>query len=169
MELFEIGRVIRPHGLGGRMKVLSYLEAQGVLSELCQVYVGWEIRETTAFELDSLQTGSGSFFLKLKGIEDRNVATTMVGMTVWMPAMKMKALPDGEYYWSEIIGLEAVTEEGQALGTIESVFPTGSNDVYVCRNGRREILLPATDDVVKKIDTERRIMIVRLLRGLAEL
>jgi len=78
----------------------------------------------------------------------------------------MKKLPEGEYYWREIIGLKVVTEDDQVLGRIESVFPTGSNDVYVCRGGEREILLPAIGEVVRKVDTAGRIMVVRLPEGL---
>ena len=87
-------------------------------------------------------------------------------MSVWIPSEKMQKLPEGEYYWREIIGLQVVTEEGKILGRIESVFPTGSNDVYICRGGEREILLPAIVDVIRKIDTEHRVMVVRLLKGL---
>jgi 16S rRNA processing protein RimM len=77
-----------------------------------------------------------------------------------------KELPEGEYYWRDIIGLNVYTEEGKLLGQIESVFPTGSNDVYVCKGEEREILLPAIADVIRKIDVTRRVMIVRLLEGL---
>ncbi len=77
----------------------------------------------------------------------------------------MKKLPDGEYYWHDIIGLEVVTEEGQILGRIESVFPTGSNDVYVCRGNGKEILLPAIDDVVRKIDMDHGMMVVTAAEG----
>jgi len=59
-----------------------------------------------------------------------------------------------------------LTEEGDTLGTIEAVFPTGSNDVYVCRGGKREILLPAISEVVRKIDIQKGLMTVRLLKGL---
>ena len=85
-----------------------------------------------------------------------------------MPSEQMKELPDGEYYWHEIIGLDVVTEEGLPLGRIESVFPTGSNDVFVCRGSEKEILLPAIGDCILKIDRNRGIMVVRLLKGLAE-
>ena len=77
-------------------------------------------------------------------------------------------LPDGEYYWHEIIGLEVVTEDDRSLGKVVSVFPTGSNDVYVCRGNGREILLPAIGDVVRRIDRDRKVMEVRLLKGLAD-
>ena len=168
MELLEIGRIVRSHGLTGRMKVLSYLESQDVLDHLEVVSVGRRVQDAVTFSLDSLQTGRKWFILKLAGVEDKDAASKLVGSSLWMPLEKMKKLPDGEYYWHEIIGLEVVTEEGRILGRIKSVFPTGSNDVYVCRGNGKEILLPAIDDVVRKIDLEQRVMVVRLLEGLAD-
>ena len=168
MELLEIGRIIRSHGLTGRMKVQCYLESQDVLDNLAEVSVGRRVQETETFPLDSVQTGRECFILKLGGIEDKDAASGLVGSSVWMPLEKMKKLPDGEFYWREIIGLEVITEEGRILGRIESVFPTGSNDVYVCRGTEKEILLPAIGEVVRKIDMDRRMMVVRLLKGLAD-
>ena len=168
MELLEIGRIVRCHGLAGRVKVLSYLESQEVLDNLPEVFVGRGSRETIPFSVDAVQTGREFFFLKLVGIEDRDSAAKLVRSSVWIPSEKMKRLPEGEYYWRELIGLRVVTEEGQFLGRIESVFPTGSNDVYVCRAAEKEILLPAIGEVVRKIDTDHGIMVVRLLKGLTE-
>jgi 16S rRNA processing protein RimM len=168
MELLEIGRIIRSHGLTGRMKVLSYLESHDVLDNLAEVSVGRSVQGAAAFPLDSVQTGQGYFILKLRGIDDKDAATQLVGSSLWMPSQKMKKLPDGEYYWHDIIGLEVVTEEGRILGRIESVFPTKSNDMYVCRGNGKEILLPAIEDVVRKIDMDHRLMEVRLLNGLAD-
>jgi 16S rRNA processing protein RimM len=168
MELLEIGRIIRSHGLAGRMKVLSYLESQDVLDNLAEVSVGRRVQETVTFPLDSVQAGRGCFILKLRGIEDKDAASRLVGLSIWMPMEKLEKLSDGEYYWREIIGLGVVTEEGRSLGRIESVFPTGSNDVYVCRGNEKEILLPAINDVIRKIDMDRRMMVVRLLKGLSD-
>jgi 16S rRNA processing protein RimM len=168
MELVEIGRIIRSHGLAGRMKVLSYLESPDVLNNLPEVFVGRRAAEASVFPLDAVQPGREFFILKLGGIDDSDAAAKLVGSFVWMPSEKMKKLPEGEYYWLDIIGLQVVTEEGKVLGRIESVFPTGSSDVYVCQGGEKEILLPAIGDVVRNIDMDRRIMVVRLLKGLTE-
>ena len=118
------------------------------------------------FPLVAVQAGKDFFILQLGGIEDKDAAARLRGSSVWMPSEKMQKLPEGEYYWREIIGLQVLTEEDQILGRIEAVFPTGGNDVYVCRGGGREILLPAIGDVVRKIDTDRGVMVVRLLKGL---
>ncbi len=168
MELLEIGKIIRPQGLAGRLKVLSYLESQDVLDGLHELFIGRSAREAAVFPLHAVQKGREFFILALGGIEDKDAASKRVGSSVWMPSAAMKKLPDGEYYWHEIIGLEVVTEEGRVLGRIESVFPTGGNDVYVCRGEEKEILLPAIGDVVLKVDRERGIMVVRLLKGLTE-
>jgi 16S rRNA processing protein RimM len=150
------------------MKALSYLESQDVLDSVPEVFVGRTVQEAQAFPLDAVQHGKDSFILKLGGIGDRDTAEKFRGLSVWMHSCKMKSLTEGEYYWRDIIGLQVVTEEGKVLGRIETVFPTGSNDVYVCRGGGSEILLPAIGDVVKKIDPDHKIMVVRLLKGLVE-
>jgi 16S rRNA processing protein RimM len=168
MTLLEIGRIVRSHGLTGRVKVLSYLESTAVLQALSGVYVGRNVSETVLFPLVSVQMGKDSFILKLCGIEDKDAAERLRGYSVWMPSEKMLKLPEGEYYWREVIGLQVLTEEDLILGRIEAVFPTGSNDVYVCRGEGREILLPAIGDVVRKIDTNRGVMVVRLPEGLEQ-
>jgi 16S rRNA processing protein RimM len=166
MELIEIGRIVRSHGLEGRVKVLSYLESPEVLHDLSGLFVGRTVPEAVLFPLVAVQAGRDSFILQLRGIDDRNAAERLRGCSVWMPSENMQKLPEGEYYWRDIIGLQVLTEEDEILGRIESVFPTGGNDVYVCRGGEREILLPAIGDVVRKIDTDRGVMVVRLLKGL---
>ena len=165
-KFIEIGRIVRSHGVGGRVKIRSYLERPEVLQDLSELLVGREVSEARWFPVAAIRTGKGFFTLKLGGIDDRDAAAGICGSSVWMPVERMQKLPEGEYYWNEIVGLQVVTEEGRDLGRIEAVFPTGSNDVYVCREGKREILLPAIEEVVRTIDRDRGVMVVRLLKGL---
>ena len=74
-------------------------------------------------------------------------AGALVGCRVFVPVDKLAPLPEGEYYWHELIGMEARTEEGTLLGRIAEIFPTGGHDVYVCRTGSEERLLPAIEPV----------------------
>jgi 16S rRNA processing protein RimM len=167
MALIEIGRIIRPHGLAGRFKALSYLESTAALAGIAAVFVGKKATEVVSYPLQAVQAGRGSFVLKLEGVDDRDAVSRLAGSTLWLPREVLKELPEGEYYWQDIIGLRVVTEEGVSLGRIESVFATGSNDVYVCREGKKEILLPGISDVVRRIDPRSGVMVVRLLEGLA--
>ncbi|PIV00093.1 MAG: 16S rRNA processing protein RimM [Syntrophobacterales bacterium CG_4_8_14_3_um_filter_58_8] len=166
MELIEIGRIVRSHGLTGRVKAVSYLESPETLHDVSGLFVGRSVQDAVFVPLVAVQTGKGFFILQLSGVDDRDAAERLRGSSVWISSEKIVKPPDGEYYWNQIIGLQVLTEEDEILGRIEAVFPTGSNDVYVCRGRGREILLPAIEEVVRKIDTERGVMVVRLLKGL---
>lgn len=162
-DLLEIGKIVKSSGLKGRLKVLSYCESARVLEELTTVFVGEDTGHVSPFNVRYLRAKGGSFSLGLEGIEDLEAAGALVGQSVFIPP---EMLQDGEYYWKDIIGLDIVTEEGQRLGQITTILPTGSNDVYICSGGEREILIPAFDDVVRKIDIEKGLIVVRLPEGL---
>lgn len=168
MKLIEIGKVVRSHGLGGRIRVLSYLQSPDVLEAVPDLFVGPSPDAAVSYPLGGFQSGNDFFILKLVGVDDRDAADRLKGRLVWLSAEQMKPLAEGEYYWQDIIGLRAVTEEGGSLGSVEAVFPTGSNDVYVCRSETGEILIPALAEVIKKIDVDNGIMVVRLPEGFFE-
>ncbi|MBN1614967.1 MAG: 16S rRNA processing protein RimM [Deltaproteobacteria bacterium] len=166
MEFLEIGKITKIHGLKGRMKVISYLQSHRMLQSLPSVYLRRDGGRKARYGLKDIRIGNRSFILGLEGVEDMESAGGLMGCDVLIPFDKLEKLPQDEYYWQELLGLSAVTEEGRPLGRIEAIFPTGSNDVYVCRDGETEILLPAVGDVIRQVDLQNGIMVVRLLEGL---
>ena len=75
-------------------------------------------------------------------------------------------LGEGVFYQHDIVGLQAVTTTGEALGRVTEVIATGSNDVYVITGDRGELLLPALEDVVHEIDLASGRIVVEGLEGL---
>lgn len=162
---FVLGEIVKTRGLHGCLKVLTQMETPKITSDLKFVYLEDILGHRKSHIIREF-TATGKFvFLELEDIIDRDSAQKLVGYRVLIPGEKLEDLPQGEYYCRDIVGLEVYEEKGQYLGRIESIFPTGSNDIYVCR-GEREILLPAIADVVRHIDLEKKIMTVRLLEGL---
>lgn len=166
-EFFEIGKIVKTHGLQGGVKVKSYLTDPGsLLPRLEAVYLQREETDMQRCQLTRYQSGSRYFFLEMEGVSDYQAAASLLGYRVYAPVDKLAPLPEGEYYWHDLIGMDVTTEEGFPLGKISEIFSAGSNDVYVCRNGEEEKLLPATEDVIRKVDKVKNIMTVRLLEGL---
>jgi len=161
----EIGKVTKAHGLKGAMRVKSYLESEKVLRKVKEVWIGRQGGMLDSYRVKKIHPGGRIFFMEVEGIEDADAAAAMAGREVYAGADCLDRLPQDEYYWRDLIGLEVFVEEGERLGVIVSVFPTGSNDVYVCR-GDREILLPAIADVIREVDIGERRMVVRLPREL---
>ncbi len=165
-DFIEIGEIVKPQGVRGCMKALSYLESVGVLEGLDALLVRKAGEAAASYRPRKIEARKNFLFLELEGIDEMDAARKLVGGRILVPSNRLKKLPEGEYYWRDLIGLKVVTDAGEALGTVESIFPTGSNDVYVCRGGSREILLPAIGDVIREIDLEKGVMVVRLLEGL---
>ncbi|HPL63336.1 MAG: ribosome maturation factor RimM [Syntrophales bacterium] len=161
----EIGKVTKAHGLKGAMRVRSYLESEKVLRKVKKVWIGRERESLDEYRVKTIRPGGRIFLMEVEGIEDADSAAALVGRDVYAGADCLDRLPEDEYYWRDLIGLDVFTEEGERLGAIASIFPTGSNDVYVCR-GEKEILLPAISDVIREIDIGKRRMVVRLPREL---
>jgi 16S rRNA processing protein RimM len=93
----------------------------------------------------------------------------MQGTLIQVPLAEAIPLQEGEYFEHQVLGLSAWTVEGENLGEVAEIIYTGANDVYVIRSPgptRREILVPALEDVVLEIDLEARRMTVALPEGL---
>ena len=166
MDLFAIGEIVKTRGLRGCLKVLCYVETNNNFAELKFVYIETSSGQKNRFDLRKIDVSGKILFLELEGIPDVESAQALVGCKVFLPESMQEKLPEGEYYWREIIGLDVYNEECKYIGRIESVFPTGSNDVYVCKGEEKEMLLPAIAEVIRQIDLNRRVMTVRLLEGL---
>jgi 16S rRNA processing protein RimM len=166
MELFIIGKIVKTSGLNGRLKVVSYLESNETLQFLEEAYLRQGEDERGPFKLKNIRGRGNNFLVEIEGIEDITSARSFLGWYFLIPVDKLKKLPEDEYYWRDIEGLKVVTEEGENLGRIETIFRTGSNDVYVVTGGEREIFLPGIADVIRKIDIDQGVMVVRLLKGL---
>jgi 16S rRNA processing protein RimM len=165
-DLLEIGEVVRPHGLKGRIKAKSYLVSKASTQRLDAVFIRKPNEPVVHFRIRTLQAHGKALFLELEGIEDVDAATRLVGGRVLISPEKLEKLPEDEYYWYELLGIEVKTEEGLRLGRIASIVPGQNHDVYVCAGHEREILLPAIGDVIRKIDMDAGIMVVRLPKGL---
>lgn len=166
MKFFVFGEIVKTRGLKGCLKALSSLESQYILDGLDFVYLESKSGQKNRYEIKEINPSGQFLFLELKGISDVDKAQALVGSKLLLPRDLLEVLPENEYYWQDIIGLEVYTPEGRHLGRVESIFPTGSNDVYVCRGGDGELLIPAIADVIVRIDLDEGRMTVKLLEGL---
>ncbi len=154
---------MRPHGLDGTLRIQSLSDNPDRFT------IGAPLSVSGSFRfIDSYQSlANGQAFLRLRGLESPAQARTLVDEWIFAPIGPTDRLEPDEYYHYQLIGLAVTTEEGENLGTIREILPTGSNDVYVVRpDSGAEILLPAISQVIKRIDLESGIMLVRLLSGL---
>jgi 16S rRNA processing protein RimM len=110
---------------------------------------------------------SKGLLLRFEGIDTREEVELLRNQGVFVSADDRPPLPDGEYYLHELIGMQVVTDKGEMLGELSEMIETGATNVYVIRReGKAELLIPATDEVILAVDVDKKSMRVHLLEGL---
>ncbi len=119
------------------------------------------------YEIETAKIQNKFISGRLKGCEGAADAEKLVGASVLVKREDLPPLEEGEYYWFEIIGMDVLTDEGRVLGRVEAILPTRSNDVYLVQ-GKREWLIPATKEVIVRVDREKGHMVIHPIEGLLE-
>jgi 16S rRNA processing protein RimM len=167
-NLFPIGRVIKTHGIKGKVKVDYFGEDLHRFSLYREIFIEGEKDRPRAYEVLEAIPQPPRLILKLKGIEKVEEAEPLIGKEIFIKREALLELEKGEYYWMDILGMEVETQAGKRIGKVMEIFPTGAHDVYVVEGKRGEILLPATEEVIQSIDLKRGVMTVIRMEGLWE-
>ena len=160
-----IGRITSVFGVKGWLKVFSYTDPkEGILN-----YPDWTLdldgRRIPA-RLEEGRRQGQAIVVRLKGIDDRELARTYCGAEVRVSRAELPELPEGEYYWFQLEGLEVFTVEDECLGKVRHLIETGSNDVLVVQAtagsiDQRERLIPyLPGEVVQNVDLDSKRMVV---------
>ncbi len=158
-----IGRVLKPWGFRGELKIDLMTDFPERFASLKTVYLGDDAKP---FPVERAHLVSKAVRLKLKGIDTELAAARLRNQLVQIPTDEAVPLPDGKYYLYQLVGLRVKTMQGQDLGEVVDVLETGANNVYVVKSGEREILIPAIEPVVKKVDLANGEMLIEPMEGL---
>lgn len=166
----SIGKIIGTHGVKGTVKVRSDAESLSVFKPSSLVIVRSAKGLEKVYPIQWVKPHNRVILLSLQGINDLNLAEELIGSELIINKSNLPELEKGTYYWFDIIGLSVFTSDEKYLGIVESIIPTGSNDVYVVKDPNKEqdneTLIPACESVVLDIDLKQKIMRVDLPEGL---
>ncbi|NOZ25825.1 MAG: 16S rRNA processing protein RimM [Nitrospirae bacterium] len=166
-SLVSIGRVVKSRGVKGEFVVAPLTFSLKRYDDVSRVYIriGDETRE---FTLEYYRPYGRMVIVKLSEINSPEDARLLKGRHLMVPEEESPPLPEGVYYYYQIIGMDVFTTDGAFIGRVTDIIETGSNDVYVVRDGDREYLIPAVRDVIKEIDTEKKRIVITPEAGLLE-
>ena len=173
-DMVVMGRIVAPYGVYGWVKVVPDTEYLDGLLEYETWWIGkapnW--REVT---VEQAKIHNDVLLIKLAGIADRDVAFSLKGQHIAVPRDALPETEEGEYYWSDLIGLSVSNTEGVVFGKITQVFETGANDVLVVREDQptsvkgkdgkvreeyRERLIPFTSEAVPEVNIQAGTVLV---------
>lgn len=165
-NLLEVGKIVNTHGLRGDVKVVPWMDYPEEFEELSTVWLKTR-SDLKKLTLSGVKYQKNNLIVKFREINDINEAEQYKNCVLLADREELGELPEGVHYIVDLIGLTVVDESGAEIGKIADVFNTGANDIYdVKREGKKNLLLPVIDDVVKEIDIEGGKVTVHIMEGL---
>lgn len=139
-QQINVGRISGVFGVKGWVKVFSFTEArENILN-----YSPWLLKKDSEAKLVNVIDGKlqgKAVVAKLDGVNDRDQAAGLMGWDIFITPDQLPKVAKGEYYWSDLIGLNVETSLGVQLGTVDSLLETGANDVLIVK-GERQRAIP---------------------------
>ena len=154
-----LGRVSGVFGVKGWLKVQSYTEPRDNIV----AFGVWTLRMNgadRAFEVEDRQGHAGNVVVKLRGIDDRDRAREWAGAEIVVERERLPEVRAGEFYWTDLEGLEVRTTAGIALGRVEHLLATGAHDVLVLGGSPQRLIPFVTGRVVKNVDLAAGLIVV---------
>lgn len=152
-DLIEIGHVLGVHGLRGQLRVYSLTDPR----ENIVRYSPWVLEHRgQRHELKVSGSRVGKHVVaQLEGVTDRSQAEEWIGARIHIRRDQLPQLPGGEYYWSQLVGLEVSNLQDVVFGCVDHLIETGANDVLVVKGDRERLVpwLPGT--VIREVDLKQ--------------
>lgn len=167
--MLEVGKIINTHGLKGEVKIATWTDSPDVFEDIEYVIIKSKKGDIT-LNVAGVKYQKNNIIVKFRELERIEDAEPLKNSVLYVPREMLGELPEGVYYIADLIGLEVFDDEGHKIGVIADVFSTGANDVYdIKREGQKNLLLPAIDDVVLNVDIEGGKVTVHIMEGLLDL
>ncbi|WP_404851952.1 ribosome maturation factor RimM [Colwellia sp. MB02u-9] len=155
-----LGKVGAVYGIKGWLKIHSFTDDQEAILD----YFPWSLKlgdKIQSVDITDWRKHNNGLVVKVAGIDDRDVAQKLVGSEIFVSEEALSDLPEGEFYWRDLIGMAVVTDKGYDLGRVSDIMETGANDVLVVKAnlkdgyGKKERLIPyLMDQVILSISAE---------------
>jgi len=158
-QYINVGKISGVFGIKGWVKVFSFTDPR----ENILTYSPWLLKkgdETKTVNVVDGQLQGKTIVAQLAGIDDRDQAASLMGWDIFITQDQLPKAAKGEYYWSDLIGLNVETIDGVRLGVVDSLLETGANDVIIVQGERERVVPFLQGRTIIKVDLDAGKIIV---------
>lgn len=164
--MIHVLKIVNTHGVRGDVKAVHYTDGEDFFESVSTLYTKDGSRR---FEIEDWRFHKGSVLLSLKGIEDMNAAELLRGLDLYVREEDLPELPEGRYYYFQLVGLEAVLSDGNSIGKVTDVIESAGREILeVTKADGKKCLIPKCDAFVKEISLDRGEILITPIEGLID-
>jgi 16S rRNA processing protein RimM len=154
-DLIEVGVIAGAYGVRGEVRIKSYCAVPEDIETYTPLWTEGRAREVKLSILRPIKSG---FAVRIPDIANKEEADALRGTMLYAERDQLPSLPDDEFYYTDLIGLEAYDTGGALLGTIKNVANNGADDLLelLLTGSSATTFLPFTKAAVPTVDLKAR-------------
>lgn len=165
-DCYQLGKVVKTHGLRGEITIFLDVDFPDEYSELESVFVDTN-GKLVPFFIESLHLQGERAIVALEDVETIDDAKPLVGKDLYLPLSRLPKLPDGKFYYHELIGFEFYDGE-RHIGQVSHVYEFPTHYLLHVDHQGTEVLVPAEDEIIRSVNLAEKKIYAELPHGLLE-
>lgn len=166
-DCYQLGEVIKTHGLNGEVSIHLDVDVPQIYEDLESVFL-LQSGKLVPFFIETLQINGNKALVKFEEVDTIDRAASLVKSEIYLALSALPELPDGGYYFHDLIGC-TVNEGEEEIGLVKEVIDLSANRLLVVMKESKEILIPLKEEIVTNVDVHEKTIEVNLPEGLLDL
>jgi 16S rRNA processing protein RimM len=168
-DLVPLGKVIKPHGLNGELKVFLYNSESKTFTKGLKVWFNIA-DQYRCYNLNSIKGSINNKIIQLKEISNIDETVNLVKKEIFVSRYDFAELDkDDKFYLSDLIGFKVIDENDNEYGKVIDILNTAASDIIIIDYKNKEIMIPAVDQYVALFDFENKLIKVNDIKSFIEL
>lgn len=166
-ECFQLGYVIKKHGLSGEVNILLDVDVPHEYQNLESVFV--EINDKLVpFFIESISIKGNKAIVRFEDVNTADQADDLKGKGLFLPLSMLPELGDNKFYYHQIIGYHVIDATDGDIGVVKDVYTSPNQDLLAIDHQSKEILVPINDEIIGSVDHDNKQLHVTLPEGLLD-
>ncbi len=166
-ECYNLGRITKPWGVKGQLVLFLDVDTPEDYRELDSAFVEEKGRLVPYFfHIDQLNGNRA-----VATFEDMTAdeAARLVGHDLYLPLSLLPKLEGNKFYFHEVVGFDMVDSQYGPIGKLQQVIDNPAQPLFQIDNQGKEILVPVIDQVIDRVDRDKKTIFITAPNGLIEL
>jgi 16S rRNA processing protein RimM len=166
-EYYYLGHITKPFGIKGQLCCYFDTDEPEKYANLDAVFIDLEDEKLPYLIEDIQYRGANTFVIKFADVDEEE-AKTLVKAELYLPLSELPPLTGNKFYFHEVIGFRVIDEEKGDIGVCQDFIDISHHPIMQIDHGGVEVLIPAIDEIFKKVDREGRTIYIQAPEGLID-
>jgi 16S rRNA processing protein RimM len=159
---------VRPHGVKGELLIHVLSENPQRFSPGAELFAGPTPDSTNQVRVTSSRPHSNGLLVGFETVKTRDAAEELRGALLFVRTEELAKPDEGSWWESEVVGMKVVDADGAALGEVTGLIMAPLQDLWEVTTPKGVVQVPAVPDIVRSVDTTRRLIVLSPPAGLFE-